>query len=156
MTREPSEEARSGVLVLPRHLYDRLVTHAREQFPNEACGVVAGLDGEALAMYPMQNAEASPVVYRFDEREQLHVFNEVDAKGWTILAFFHSHTHTEAYPSPTDREQAHWTDPVTLEDVPAYPQTRYLILSLLDWDEPVLRAFRFEGGEAVEDGVRID
>lgn len=153
--RQPSEEARSGVFVLTRELYERMVAHARAGFPNEACGVVAGLDGEALAVYPMRNAEASPVVYRFDEREQLRVFNDVEAKGWEILAFFHSHTHTEAYPSPTDRNQAHWTDPVTLEDVPAYPQTTYLILSLMNWDDPVVRAFRFEGGEVVEEAVRI-
>jgi proteasome lid subunit RPN8/RPN11 len=95
------------------------------------------------------------VAYRFDEREQLRVFNDVERKGWEILAFFHSHTHTEAYPSPTDRGQAHWTDPVTLEEVPAYPQTRYLILSLMNWEQPLLRVFRFEGGEAVEEEVRI-
>jgi [CysO sulfur-carrier protein]-S-L-cysteine hydrolase len=133
-----------------------MVAHARAEFPNEACGVVAGVEGAPLAVYPMRNAEASPVVYRFDEREQLRVFNEVEGKGWEILAFFHSHTHTEAYPSPTDRGQAHWTDPITMEEVPAYPKTRYLILSLMKRNEPVLRAFRFEGGEPVEEEVRID
>lgn len=132
-----------------------MVSHARTEFPNEACGVVAGRDGRALRVYPMRNAEASPVVYRFDEREQLRVFNEIDRKGWDMLAFFHSHTHTDAYPSPTDRAEAHWIDPETLEEVPAYPQIRYLILSLMD-REPVLRAFRFEGGEPVEEEVRID
>jgi proteasome lid subunit RPN8/RPN11 len=142
-------------LVLPRQLHDRIVAHAREEFPNEACGILAGLSGEALAVYRMRNAEASPVVYRFDEREQLRVFNEIEGKGWEILAFFHSHTHTEAYPSPTDRAQAHWTDPVSLEEVPAYPEIRYLILSLKDWNEPVLRGFRFEAGEPVEEEVRI-
>lgn len=141
--------------MLPRDIYERMLAHARAEFPNEACGVVAGRGGAALEVYEMQNAEASPVVYRFDEREQLRVFNEIDRKDWEILAFFHSHTHTEAYPSPTDRGQAHWTDPVTLDEVPAYPQTRYLILSLMNWDQPVLRAFRFEGGDAVEEEVRI-
>ena len=142
-------------MTLPRELYNRMVSHARTEFPNEACGVVAGRDGRALRVYPMRNAEASPVVYRFDEREQLRVFNEIDRKGWDMLAFFHSHTHTDAYPSPTDRAEAHWSDPETLEEVPAYPQIRYLILSLMD-REPVLRAFRFEGGEPVEEEVRID
>jgi proteasome lid subunit RPN8/RPN11 len=150
-----SEEARSDVLVLPRQLYDRMVAHARAEFPNEACGVVAGRGGRALIVYPMQNAEASPVVYRFDEREQLRVFNEVEGKGWEILGFFHSHTHSEAYPSPTDRAHAHWVDPVTEEEVPAYPNITYLILSLMDRGRPVLRAFRFEAGEPVEEEVRI-
>lgn len=150
-----SEEARSDVLLLPRQLFDRMVAHARAELPNEGCGVVAGRHGRALSVYAMQNAEASPVVYRFDEREQLQVFNEVEGKGWEILAFFHSHTHTEAYPSATDRARAHWVDPVTEEEVPAYPNVTYLILSLMDWDRPVLRAFRFEGGEPVEEEVSI-
>lgn len=139
---------------LPRQLFDEMVRHARAELPNEACGVLAGLDGRPVRVYPMRNAEASPVVYRFDEKEQLEVFNEVEEKGWTLLGFFHSHTHTEAYPSPTDRANAHWTDPETGRPVPAYPGTRYLIISLRD-EEPVVRAFTFEEGEPVEEEVRV-
>ena len=139
---------------LPQPLFDEIVAHAREGFPNEACGVIAGEDGRAVRVYPMRNAEQSPVVYRFDGREQLEVFNEIDEKGWDLLAFFHSHTHTEAYPSPTDRAHAHWRDPITGDEVPAYPGTRYLILSLAEQD-PVLRAFQFRGGDPVEEDVRI-
>jgi proteasome lid subunit RPN8/RPN11 len=151
-----SAETKAGGVSLRRDLYDRMVSHARAEFPIEACGVVAGRDGQALAVYPMRNAEASSFVYRFDEVEQLKVFSEVEEKGWEILAFFHSHTHTEAYPSPTDRSHAHWRDPVTEEEVPAYPDVRYMILSLKDWDEPDLRSFRFEGGQPVEEAVRIE
>ena len=139
---------------VPRELYDQMVSHALSGYPNEACGAVAGRDGKAVRVYPMRNAEESPVVYRFDEREQLQVFDEIEDQGWELLAFFHSHTHTEAYPSPTDLAQAHWRDPFTGDQVAAYAGTRYLILSLQD-DEPVLRAFRFEGGAPVEEDVRI-
>ena len=135
---------------LPRALYDEIVQHCRSGLPNEACGVIAGEDGRALQVYRMRNAEQSPVVYRFDEREQLEVFNEIEEKGWDLLAFFHSHTHTEAYPSPTDRAHAHWRDPVTGEEVAAYPGTRYLIVSIADGD-PVARAFTFEDGEPAEE-----
>jgi proteasome lid subunit RPN8/RPN11 len=139
---------------LPRALYEEIVEHARTGLPNEACGVIAGDDGRPIEVYPMRNAEQSPVVYRFDEREQLEVFTEIEEKGRDLLAFFHSHTHTEAYPSPTDRAHAHWRDPVTGEEAPAYPGTRYLILSLAE-QEPVLRAFNFLGGEPVEEDVTI-
>ena len=141
-------------LELPSPLYDEILEHCRAGLPNEACGIVAGEGDRAVAVYRMRNAEESRVVYRFDEREQLQVFNEIEEKGWEPLAFFHSHTRTEAYPSPTDRAHAHWSDPVTGEEVPAYPGTRYLVLSLADGD-PVLRSFVFEGGEAVEQEVRI-
>jgi proteasome lid subunit RPN8/RPN11 len=141
-------------LELPAALYEEIVAHCRAGLPNEACGIVAGEGDRGVQVYRMRNAEESPVVYRFDEREQLQVFNEIEEKGWDPVAFFHSHTHTEAYPSPTDRAHAHWRDAVTGEELPAYPETRYLVLSLAG-EEPVLRAFTFEDGEPVEREVRI-
>jgi [CysO sulfur-carrier protein]-S-L-cysteine hydrolase len=143
------------MIELPRVMFDEMVAHAEAQLPNEACGVVAGQDGQPARVYAMRNAEASPVTYRFDDREQLDVFTEVEEMGWSLLAFFHSHTHTDAYPSPTDRAHAHWTDPVTGQEVPAYPSTKYLIVSLKDRSRPEIRGFRFEQGEPVEEEVRI-
>jgi [CysO sulfur-carrier protein]-S-L-cysteine hydrolase len=142
------------MIELPTSMFDDLVAHARSGLPNEACGVVAGKDGRSVCVYPMRNAEESPVVYRFEEREQLEVFNDIQDRGWELLAFFHSHTHTGAFPSPTDRALALWRDPVTGQETPAYPGTRYLILSLAERD-PVLRAFTFPGGEPVEEEVRV-
>lgn len=139
---------------LPRAFYEEMVAHARAGLPNEACGVIAGDDGRPVQVYPMRNADESPVVYRFDSREQLDVTKEIEEKGWDLLAIFHSHTHTEAFPSPTDRAHAHWRDPISGEEVPAFPGTRYLILSLAE-QEPVLRAFNFDGGEPVEEEVTI-
>lgn len=139
---------------LPHALFEEIVAHCRAGLPNEACGVVAGEEGRPVQVYRMRNAEESPVVYRFDEREQLQVWSEIEDKGWEPLAFFHSHTHTEAYPSPTDRAHAHWRDPVTGEEVPAYPGTRYLILSLAE-EDPVLRGFTFVAGDAVEEEVLL-
>jgi [CysO sulfur-carrier protein]-S-L-cysteine hydrolase len=142
------------MIELPRSMFDDMVAHARSGLPNEACGVVAGKDGRSVRLYPMRNVEESPVVYRFDEREQLEVFNDIEDRGWELLAFFHSHTRTRACPSPTDRALALWRDPVTGQETSAYPGTRYLILSLAEGD-PVLRAFTFAGGEAVEEEVRV-
>lgn len=139
---------------LPRPMFEKMLAHARAGLPNEACGVIAGDRGKPVRIYPMRNAEQSPVVYRFDEREQLQVFNEIEEKGWELLGLFHSHTHTEAYPSPTDRAQAHWRDPITGEESAAYPGTKYLILSLAEQD-PLVRAFIFLEGESVEEDVRI-
>jgi proteasome lid subunit RPN8/RPN11 len=135
-------------------MFDEIVAHARAGLPNEACGVLAGEDGRPVRVYPMRNAEESPVVYRFDEQEQYHVFKEIQDKGWDLMGFFHSHTHTEAAPSPTDRAHAHWKDQVSGEEVPTYPGTSYLILSLAG-ERPELRSYRFEGGKAEEEEVRI-
>jgi proteasome lid subunit RPN8/RPN11 len=135
-------------------MVDEMIAHARAGLPNEACGLLAGGNGRPERLFPMRNAEASPVVYRFDGNEQLRVFGEIEDNGWELLAIFHSHTHTEAYPSPTDRAQAHWRDPVSGREAAAYPGVRYLILSLAE-QEPVLRAFTFRDGEPVEEEVRI-
>lgn len=143
------------MIELPNDIFDQMVAHATTELPNEGCGVVAGIHGRAVKLYPMRNAERSPVVYRFDEHEQLRVFTDVEDRGWDLLGFFHSHTHTEAYPSPTDRAQAHWRDPITGEETAAYPGIRYLILSLQERDQPELRAFRFEDGEPVEEEVKL-
>jgi proteasome lid subunit RPN8/RPN11 len=142
------------MIELPGTMVDEIAAHARSGLPNEACGVVAGLDGRPVRVYPMRNAEQSPVVYRFDGTEQVRVFRDIEDRGWELWGIFHSHTHTEAYPSPTDRAHAHWRDPVTGEEAPTYPGVRYLILSLASSD-PQLRAFTFQDGEILEEEVSI-
>ena len=91
----------------------------------------------------MKNADASPVTYRLDGTEQLKVFDEMDGNGWTLWAIYHSHTHSEAYPSETDRRLAF------------YPEAKYLLLSLADRDAPVLRAFSILDGEVEEEELTI-
>ena len=92
----------------------------------------------------MRNADESPTTYRLDAREQLRVFDEIDDEGLELFAIYHSHTHTVAYPSPTDRRQAF------------YPEAYYLLVSLADRDAPALRGFRILDGEVTEEEVRIE
>jgi proteasome lid subunit RPN8/RPN11 len=107
---------------------DEIVAHCERGRPNEACGILAARDGTVAKVFRMTNAEASPVRYSLEPREQLAVYNRLDEEGWELGAVFHSHTRTEAYPSPTDVRLAS-------EDVP------YLIVSLAS-TPPSLRAFR--------------
>ena len=142
------------MIVLDVAFYEEIVAQARSELPNEACGLIAGKEGRAARRYPMRNVDESPLTYRFDAKEQYRVMSEIEDEGLELWAIYHSHTHTEAFPSPTDRARAHWEDPSTGEFTPTYPGTRYLLLSL-QGDEPVLRGFRFEGGEPMEEEVRI-
>ena len=71
------------------------------------------------------------------------MFNDIDEQGWELWAIYHSHTHSEAYPSETDRHQAF------------YPEARYLILSLENREDPVLRGFRIVSGEVTEEEVSV-
>ena len=131
---------------IDRPTYDTLVAHARTEFPNEACALLAGPPGDGSRVektFTLPNAEASPTFYVVEPRAQLAAMTEMDDRGWDLVGIFHSHTFTEAYPSRTDVELA------------AYPDATYLILSLADLDAPVLRAFRIRDGVVTEEEVVV-
>ncbi|MDP8955711.1 MAG: M67 family metallopeptidase [Actinomycetota bacterium] len=128
---------------IPADIREAMITHARHELPNEACGLLAGRDGRVEHFYPMRNADDSPVTYRLDPTEQLQVFNELEEKGWELLGIFHSHTHTQAYPSETDRRQAF------------YPEANYVLVSLAKGDEPDVRAYFIDDGKVDEQEVRL-
>lgn len=109
-------------------LLEEMIQHCVEVRPNEACGILGIKDGEVVKVFRMTNASASPVRYSLDPKEQFAVYKMLDEENWDLGGVFHSHTHTQAYPSPTDVRMAS-------EDVP------YLIVSLAK--EPAsVRAFR--------------
>jgi proteasome lid subunit RPN8/RPN11 len=124
-------------------LFEEMVQHGLREFPNEACGLLAGSDGQPVRFYAMRNLDASPVSYRLDPREQLRVFDEMDEEGWDLLGIFHTHTHSEAYPSETDLRLAF------------YPEALYLVMSLSDRERPELRAFRIVEDEVAEQELTI-
>ena len=124
-------------------LFKEIAEHGLREFPNEACGLIAGVDGHPSTFFAMKNLDASPVSYRLDPKEQLQVFDRLDAEGRELLGIVHTHTHSEAYPSETDRKLAF------------YPETHYMIMSLSDRENPVLRAFRILGGEITEEELSI-
>ncbi|HEY6567403.1 MAG TPA: M67 family metallopeptidase [Actinomycetota bacterium] len=124
-------------------LYKEIVEQGLREFPNECCGVIASADGVPAKVFPMKNADASPVTYRLDGKEQLKVFDQLDDQGWDLWAIYHSHTHSEAYPSETDIRLAF------------YPEARYIVLSLADREEPVVRSFWITDGEVSEEELTI-
>ncbi len=123
--------------------FKEIVEHGLREFPNECCGVIAADDGAPVKVFPMRNADASPVTYRLDGKDQLLVFDEMDERGWELWAIFHSHTHSEPYPSETDRRLAF------------YPEARYILLGLADRERPVLRSFFILDGEVTEEKLVI-
>jgi [CysO sulfur-carrier protein]-S-L-cysteine hydrolase len=127
---------------LDRATWDRLVEHAWSDFPYEVCGLL-GIrpDGEILH-YPIDNAERSMTYYVMDAKQLLRVMREIEDEGYG-LAIYHSHTHTEAYPSSTDIRLA------------AYPEATYLIVTLQDADAPDIRAFTIIDGEVTEKPVTV-
>jgi [CysO sulfur-carrier protein]-S-L-cysteine hydrolase len=123
--------------------FKEIVEQGLREFPNECCGVIAGREGAPVKVFPMKNADASPVTYRLDGREQLQVFDAMDDEGLELWAIYHSHTHSDAYPSDTDIRLAF------------YPDARYMLLSLADREEPELRSFFILDGEVTEEELSI-
>ena len=135
---------------IPRRIYDEMVEHAREEAPNECCGLIGGADGEARTLYKAKNAEASPLRYNLDPTDQIRINGEMEDRGEELAAIYHSHTASPAYPSQTDINLAlmdRREDGEVVGKEPIFPGVLYLIASLAEGEEP-LRAFRIE-----EDGV---
>jgi proteasome lid subunit RPN8/RPN11 len=122
---------------IPKKIYDELLAHAREEAPNECCGLIGGTDGVARTVYRARNAEASPLRYNLDPQDQFRIMTEMDENGEELSAIYHSHTASPAYPSQTDINLA------------AYPEALYLIVSLAQGEKD-LRGFRIEDGEVTE------
>jgi [CysO sulfur-carrier protein]-S-L-cysteine hydrolase len=122
-------------------LLEQIVAHAREETPNECCGVVAIPDGaeagvaQAMSVRRARNVHASPKRFEIDGRDVLAAMSEFEAHGWEIGAIYHSHTHTAPYPSQTDVNfAANW------------PGVEWIIVGLANPERPEVRSYLIEEG----------
>jgi len=114
---------------ISQELVDEMVAHAREDLPNECCGMVGGKDGVATKVVRVANSAASPLRYEMDSQGQFDALKEIGGEEG-LLAIYHSHTKSAAYPSQTDVNQAqNWPEPL------------YVIVSLADAEKPDVQAF---------------
>ena len=122
----------------------RILGQAYDGLPNEACGLIAGKPGTDLAevFYPTDNVAASTKVYTVDPKQHLRADRDAEDRGMAISGVFHSHTRTEAYPSPTDVAQA------------PDPTWHYVIVSLRG-EAPTLRSYRIVDGNISEEPVVV-
>lgn len=133
-----------AMLWIPSDLHEEVVGHCVAGLPDEACGLLAG-DAEAAEVsvcYPARNAAQSAKLYTVDARDMLHADRDAEARGIEILGVYHSHTHTDAYPSPTDVDQA------------PDPAWHYVIVSLRD-THPVMRSYTIVDGAVEEESVVV-
>ena len=128
---------------ISRQIYDELLAHAREDAPNECCGLIGGTDGVARTVYRARNEEASPLRYNLDPQDQFRIMTEMDERGEELSAIYHSHTASPAYPSQTDINLA------------AYPDALYLIVSLAGGEKD-LRGFHIQDGEVTEVDLAVE
>ncbi|MDS1116238.1 M67 family metallopeptidase [Gordonia westfalica] len=133
------------MLKIDQELLDAMVAHAREDHPDEACGVIAGPEGsdDPQRFIRMINAERSPTFYRFDSAEQLSVWREMDRRDEEPVVIYHSHTATEAYPSRTDISYA------------GEPGAHYVLVSTRDPETTEIRSYRIVDGTVTEEEIEI-
>jgi len=129
-------------LRIDRSTWDTLVAHAESDFPFEVCGLLGIEDDGSIRHFPIDNAERSMTYYVMDPKQMLRAMREIEDDE-LHLVIYHSHTHTQAYPSATDVRLA------------AYPDATYAIVTLQDRDAPDIRAFRITDGEVSERPVEL-
>ena len=138
MSDNPTEPERE-VFALPAEMRDDIIAHARLDAPRECCGIIAGRGGIPFHLYRTTNVAPGNSLYEISPEELIDLeFRQMPAAGTELVAIYHSHPVSEAYPSPTDRELAFWPDAV------------YLICSLRDPERPQIRGFRLQDGEVAE------
>ncbi|MDA1188369.1 MAG: M67 family metallopeptidase [Chloroflexi bacterium] len=135
------------MLRLPEEFARQIITHAREEDPNECCGILAGKDSTVSHAYRITNTVKSPYRYLMDPQEFLNADKDAESNGVEFVAFYHSHTHSEGYPSATDVRMA-------LES--GWLDVHYVLVSLEDKENPVIRAFNInQSGKIIEDELEI-
>ena len=133
-----------------------MIQHCQKDYPNEACGILAGKirpecaeegsrrHGKVEKVYQMINTDKSASTYFMDPKEQLKVMKEIRNQGLEMVGIYHSHLETEAYPSAHDVELAF------------YPEVSYVIVSINDKNNPSIRSFKIMEGEISEEEVKIE
>ena len=130
---------------ISRGLYEEMVSHALSEAPNECCGMVASVDGEAVRVFAAVNAAASPLRYEIDGAEQYRIQSQIEEQGWDLGAIYHSHTRSAPYPSQTDINfAANW------------PGVEWIIVGLADGAAPEVRSYLIEGGRVQEVALEVE
>ena len=141
------------MLKIPASIYGEMLEHLRSDYPDEGCGLLGGRGGVVSRHFPTTNAEPEDkyIRYLIDPREQLAAEEALDDEDLELVAIYHSHTHTLAYPSPTDVRTAY------------YPDSFYVLVSLTDPANPVIHAYKIHkpdpwgaSGEITEEELVIE
>lgn len=128
--------------------YKKIIAHAESVLPEEACGLIAGEitdEGKIIKkVYLLTNIDHSNEHFSLDPKEQLAAIKDMRANGLLPLGNWHSHPESPSRPSEEDKRLAYDS------------KASYLILSLLDRENPVLNSFRIEDDVAENEGLSIE
>lgn len=135
------------MIILNKADYTKIIEHAEKELPNEACGLIAGeLDGDDKVIkkvYLLTNIDHSNEHFSLDPKEQLAAVKDMRSLGLIPLGNWHSHPESPSRPSEEDKRLAYDS------------KASYLILSLMDRENPVLNSFKIQGDIAEKENLVI-
>jgi proteasome lid subunit RPN8/RPN11 len=131
------------MVVLTNSDLQKIYDHCAREYPNEACGILAGREGRVEKVYSLVSERPSPAFYRIDSNEHFRVIREMREAGIDLVGIYHSHTGSPAFPSATDVELAY------------YPEAVYVIVSLMDRKRPTVKGFTIVEGAIAEVALNI-
>ncbi|MCH5297450.1 MAG: M67 family metallopeptidase [Ruminococcus sp.] len=136
------------MILLKSDDFNKILEHARKELPDEACGLIAGeINGEdkiIKKVYLLTNIDHSNEHFSLDPKEQLAAIKDMRALGLTPLGNWHSHPESPSRPSDEDKRLAYDS------------KASYMILSLMDNENPVLNSFKIEGNNAEKENLVIE
>jgi proteasome lid subunit RPN8/RPN11 len=122
---------------------DSIIDHAKEEYPYECCGIIAGRDSRVESVIRINNELSSSVEYSMNDAELKSVLDELDAAGLDFIGVYHSHPTSGAYPSGIDIKRS------------IFPEVDYLIVSLVEQNDPKIGNFKIIDGKAKEEPYSI-
>tara|TARA_Y100001970_G_scaffold293995_1_gene445493 strand:+ start:19016 stop:19528 length:513 start_codon:yes stop_codon:yes gene_type:complete len=132
-------------IIIPRLIISKLIEHSLIEDPKECCGYLMGKENEVESIFNCKNIHESPVKrYSVDPLDQISAEKYADENKLDVIAIYHSHTLSQAYPSPTDVSNAvesGWTQPI------------YVLISLVEKTRPIIRAFNISEDKSVEEVI---
>ena len=133
------------MLTIHAKLVEAMLAQAHKDHPIETCGIIAGPAGSnlPLRLIPMRNVAESETFFKFEPQQQLQVWRTMEMRGEEPIVIYHSHTHTQAYPSRTDVQYA------------TEPRCHYVIIPTGPAYKEEIRSFRIVDGMVTEERVRM-
>lgn len=130
-------------LIIPQDIFEKIIAHCKSVYPNEACGILSGKNNTVKKTYEVTNIENSSVSYLMDSKEQFQAMKQMRNDCDEMVAIYHSHPNSPAYPSAKDMELAFYSEAV------------YVIVSLDHLESPDVKAFEISDGNVREKPIEL-
>ena len=129
------------MITISKTLIDQMIQHSFDENPNECCGILSGKNDSVSKLYKIENAASSPFRYVMDPKDMYNAMKDSEDNDLDFMVFYHSHTHTPAFPSDTDTRMA-------LES--GWVDFCYALISIENHEQPVVEFYIIDSEGNIE------